>query len=289
MDGRCIYFDGDRLSGQTVALFTSPPHDVDKTTINRGVTDICKKKIFPFAHHPRVLTTVGPIAWLGYFSNSGRFNDVGRFVFDSELGVDSPKAWEALQAVPWSTSYDQSNPDCPLFYYGTDAQVWPGTYEATAGLWQVKFNILISAIPPEILNDPSLDFYCEFTLPNLPNTVGKLKLYIESESRDMDGSEAMVQVHPSDTGGGYFTILLQIGPGQIDFSDFASMCSSIEPYYLLLSVALAGESLPKITARGRGGKSHACWPADVFDESAGAAVIDTSSGLVIGPFIPIKS
>ena len=280
---RCLVFKGLRLFGAKVCLFDSPPIDYTLSPARPGVPDVCRKKRFPKPHDCKILVPVSPPV------TEISFNVVDTFFwteFSSDLSHGAQTA-EAALADMWARGgVLKETPFPDHFVLSFVWHVW-GSVEwnwFAQGFFNDLFFIMLrDRLNPVWQMDDDVYFSVAFTPPSIPGVPDWCRLYFGSDTFLFNSVPVEIPVNKNLFYAGDVRYKFYCAP--LDFSYLA---------YLSLPVRLTGPGRGwdyydrfnfnfRLIVRRKSGEFKACWPEDVLSKSLFAAVVDSESGLVVGP------
>jgi len=284
----CLTLKGQRLDGQRICLFEKFPKPLSKNFRKRGVYDMCKKMRYSKPVHCYPLISGGEILKILYYNSS--YMDFCAY-YDSRAGYNFHTVEEAyLDAV--------SNPP----YYGDAGSGWgiPVTsghyaYYSPAGFCQchlssISKNVITTDpfVDPGWLHDDHVHFFLSFNIPEGPVECDWLRLSFLGQSIPLSGGVFSGEVSKSLVIAAGYTITFSLTPFPQGFLNFMSL-----PFYDVffnhyLEFFLISSGNITLTVRGGAVDYRVCWPVDQARRAKIAAIIDSESGLVVGPPIELN-
>jgi hypothetical protein len=283
---RCINFSGERLDGATVCLFDAPPSDAAVAEFRYGVFDVCYKKKFPPPQDCRPLIGTGDIIAeipfkkvLGYYPYTW-FAGYPDLYYDSE---------EALAGM-WADGADGvPDPLADVFYFDFLFQVaewYHGLFYAGGQVNEQRMFIPVAELDPFWLPGHTISFSVVGVSPVVSGAPSWASVFMGNKSIPFNSGPFEIPVAKNPFYQEGHELKFTCGPTGFDYRGYCELplfqggpvCGwsyrDMAAFNLRLRVRLAGLDY------------KACWPEHILNKRKFLAVVDTFSGLVIGP--PIK-
>jgi len=262
------------------------PRPVDKVQRKYGIQDVCKKNIYPpprdcktLAEHGEVVAEIPFQKILGLYS-------LLRFT-GPVPGNDTPeKAWAALQALP---EFSQDNPTANVFYFNflfLLQQPIFGIWTAQSARNTQGMIMPAALILPAWLTDSDISFSVAFNSPVIAGAPAWATGECELGSFGFNAGPREFPLEKSVFLSGDYRLHFICEPMNFSYAQFLELPEYSSPLYRGWSYSnMPAFNLRLIVRRGLG-NYKVCWPEEALRGAACVAVVDSVSGLVVGP--PIK-
>ena len=280
---RSLIFNGKRLDGNKVCLFDSEPRDVEIAAYHHGVPDVCHKTIYPQLHDCRKLIPQGtevtefPMISVGG-SMAYRWPAGETRLYDSEF--------EAFKGCFEGGPRWEVNPLFNQFHVTFQVNIgddghgkwYSGAIQSVQGLGVPRH-----LLNPAWLTDRGVDFSIKFNLNHPSNLPLWCRATFLDEHWGWNSGEQEVEIAK----GGFYTddymVYLSCVPMPFPYGRLYSLPPLLNHDGYGLGEYYLSQFNPRLVVRQNSTGYKVTWPLEVIDKAYGAVVVDSRSGLPVGP------
>jgi hypothetical protein len=284
----CVQFEGIRLLGQSIGVFTSPPLDCYKRDRWHGINDMCAKKYYPppTASLPLVQDSV-ELFRSPFVPELPRLEDY-RVVWPDEHYTIAEIAWSrmiAKRAV--RTVYPDQLPH-NLGWFGSLIKMFNLYFFAElmqqGGSWQFPLDL----IDPAWVADDSVFFQVDISWECLVPPPALLTLDINDDVVLM--SDCFHRFFPRKTAFMRDGNIVRVftGPDKCTFFEFFAIPPEGQPESFDYRYQNSVECSPVLTVRRKVGNPYVCIPGDLLQKALYIGLIEPQNKLFIGPALPVS-
>lgn len=285
---RCLTFTGSRLVGATVCLFDDLPQSYLTTAYHHGTDDVCRKMKYPPAHDCKVLGGGGDIISEISFIQKGVIN----YIYPHGYGVWVPTARQAFDNMNSGGVEIEDIPDAPtlsfnilVYLVNVEGRGWScyGVYNKS------RFVLPSSLLDPLWREDDSIFFSVAFTPPFVGGAPDWAKLTTQLGLFDYCIPAVELPVSKELFYLSDFPLAFSFWPWPFAFEQLNTLPEHpLGPDYFGWDFRDAYTFNLRLIVRRGSSLLKVCWPEDILKKAKCAAVVDTESGLVVGPPILIE-